>query len=150
MRTSAKDGLTGLVCLAGGLAFFLLSAPLPEQSQTFPRAAALLVIIPSVLLIIRALRGRQAEAPATRRTGFTAEDRRVGAVIVASIVYAASLKFLGFFVASAIFIPACAWFLGMRRPVPLVLTTAGFLVVMYWLFRIALRVPLPASPLGWI
>lgn len=68
--------------------------------------------------------------------------RFIGLLICLGI-FAAAFETLGFFIPAAVFIPFISFLLGYRRPVVIVLTTAGVLVFVYLVFVQLLSVNLP-------
>ena len=62
-------------------------------------------------------------------------------------VYAATFDRLGFYLSSAIFLPLAMLLLGARKPLTIILTTAGILLFVYLVFARLLEVPLPGGSL---
>ena len=62
-------------------------------------------------------------------------------------VYAASFEFLGFYLASAVFLPVAMLLLGARKPILISLTAGGILLFVYLVFEKLLGVFLPTSSL---
>lgn len=73
-------------------------------------------------------------------------DGRIGAALIVIVLgYAVSIPWIGFDIATAIFVAVTLILQGERRPqvvVPMSLLTAGILV---WLFRHLMGVPLPST-----
>jgi putative tricarboxylic transport membrane protein len=63
------------------------------------------------------------------------------------LVYAVLLTPLGFYLSSALFLPASMLLLGARKPLTISLSTAGVLLFVYLVFALLLEVPLPESTL---
>lgn len=62
-------------------------------------------------------------------------------------LYAAAFDRLGFYLSSALFLPLAMLLLGARKPLTIILTTAGVLLFVYLVFARLLEVPLPAGTL---
>lgn len=73
--------------------------------------------------------------------------RRFWGLCILLFIYAASFELLGFYLASAIFLPTAMLMLGARKPIPLSLTTGGILLFVYLVFEKLLGVFLPTSSL---
>lgn len=68
-------------------------------------------------------------------------------LLVLLFIYAAFLGKLGFFISTALFIPAACWLLGYRRIIPVVLSTLITLGFIYLVFVKLLAVHLPQGNL---
>lgn len=64
-----------------------------------------------------------------------------------SFVYVLLVTPLGFYPASALYVPVLSWSLGLRRPVMLVLSVVITLVVVWLVFQKFLMVPVPMGTL---
>ncbi|WP_430734909.1 tripartite tricarboxylate transporter TctB family protein [Halodesulfovibrio aestuarii] len=73
--------------------------------------------------------------------------RRFWGLCILLFLYAASFELLGFYLASAIFLPVAMLLLGARKPVTISLTTVGILLFVYLVFGKLLGVFLPTSSL---
>lgn len=62
-------------------------------------------------------------------------------------LYAATFDKMGFYLSSALFLPLTMLLLGARKPLTILLTTAGVLLFVYLVFARLLEVPLPAGTL---
>jgi putative tricarboxylic transport membrane protein len=69
------------------------------------------------------------------------------ALLILMFVYAALLEPLGFYIASALFLPVTMVVLGTRSKLRIILTTACLLLFVYLIFALVLGVPLPESHL---
>ncbi len=69
------------------------------------------------------------------------------ALLVLMFVYAMLLEPLGFYLASALFLPLTMYILGSRKLLSIVLTSAGVLLFVFLIFALLLGVPLPESSL---
>lgn len=94
-----------------------------------------------LLLSLRRPAAEGEAAPADTKT------RRFWALLLLLGAYAAALEPLGFFLASAGFLPLAMYATGARRPLPVALTTAGVLAFVYLIFVELLEVHLPSGTL---
>lgn len=63
--------------------------------------------------------------------------------IAVSALYILGLMYLGYIVATTLFVGVMLWFLGMRQPIRLLVIAICTSTVIYWLFEKFLVVPLP-------
>jgi len=68
--------------------------------------------------------------------------------LFAMLCYAWITPRLGFFPASFLFMLCLGWFLGFRKPLPLLGGTAGLLAFIWLIFVKFLAVPVPGGPWG--
>lgn len=73
--------------------------------------------------------------------------RKFWGLCILLFLYAASFEFLGFYLASAVFLPVAMLLLGARKPLPVGLTAVGILLFVYIVFEKLLGVFLPTSSL---
>ena len=114
------------------------------QAGYFPFYVGLLVCGSSVLTFLRALRNVSLAAES-----FVAREelRTILTVLVPTIVYVALIYFLGFYVASTIFIAYFMWWLGKYSWFKIVPIAVGVSVAFFLVFEIWFAVPLPKGPL---
>lgn len=60
-----------------------------------------------------------------------------------TVAYVLACEYIGYYTASAVFIPAAAWVLGLRRPYMVSITTVVYCVMIYFVFEILFERPLP-------
>lgn len=110
------------------------------DARVFP----LIVLVPSVILGLHiAVRGvlrqrRGEEAPA-----FFVSPARFALVVGSAALMIIGVQVLGFLTTVAVAIPLLSFLLGYRRPLPVLLTTVGFVLVIYIVFIEILSRPLP-------
>ena len=107
----------------------------------FPRGVAAMLAVCSVLLVWRSVAARM-------RTGQSrivpvGRPLPVLASMVLVVVYPLLLEWLGYYVATGVWLPVFLWVSGYRRPVGLALVSLGFLVFTKVVFQQALGTPLP-------
>lgn len=141
------DAGIGAVMLAIALWFWFGSAAIQSQSRglmspiAFPRAISAMLVLCAVLLLARSLvPGRLAEASAlvsVERPWF------VLAAMGMTILYPLLMASLGYYLATALWLPPFFWIAGYRKPVGVALATAGFLVFTRVIFQHVLGTPMP-------
>jgi hypothetical protein len=112
----------------------------------FPMLAAGLMTVSSAVV----LRGALRRAPAPGGIGrFLAEVTPLRLVLVLGLValYVATLPWLGFILASALFLLASMGLLWRRRPLAVALVAAVSLALVYVVFRVLFQVVLPEGTL---
>jgi putative tricarboxylic transport membrane protein len=77
----------------------------------------------------------------------TAAPLRFWGLLICMFGYALLLEPLGFYFASALFLPAAMVLMGARKKMQVILTSAGVLLFVYAVFAKLLSVPLPESSL---
>lgn len=141
------DAGIGAVMLAIGLWFWFGAGWIQSQSRglmspiAFPRAISAMLVLCAVLLIARSLApGRLAKASAlvsVERPWF------VLAAMGMTILYPLLMASLGYYLATALWLPPFFWIAGYRKPVGVALATAGFLVFTRVIFQHVLGTPMP-------
>ncbi len=103
------------------------------------------------LEIVFALRKRERREPRegeSDKMAVAARPLRFWGLFVLLLAYSALLSTLGFYLASALFLPLAMLLLGQRKPVTILLTTGGVLLFVYLVFVRLLEVSLPAMNIG--
>ncbi len=67
--------------------------------------------------------------------------------LIAIVVLLILIRLSGFIVASVIFIPVFGWILGMRKIIPLMITAISSAAFLYFVFVVALKLPIMRSVL---
>lgn len=147
MSSSLGDRVAGGLLLALAVSVFAYTFTFPAPLQpldpgvtAFPRMVAVLIGVLSLVLLVRPQEGEA--LPRGRST-----LQVVGTVLLLS-VYAVALDRLGFVITTILFLLAELLLIDVRRPVYLILVPLGLGVGLYYIFRVLLEVPLPASGLG--
>jgi len=115
------------------------------QAGYFPFYVGLLICLSSAAVLVRALRNTAlaAESFVSRE-----ELKMILTVLVPTVVYVALIAFLGFYVASTIYIAYFMWQLGKYAWVKIAPISIGVSVAFFLIFEIWFAVPLPKGPLG--
>lgn len=123
-----------------------------------------LCAIQFVLYALRSLRHKKEVAPVAENADSTnATDPKISdekqifrlsknpkpfwTLLVLLVIYASAYPYLGFYLASAIFLPVTMLVLGARNPISIVFTTAGVLAFVYAIFDKLLEVYMPIGSL---
>ena len=72
---------------------------------------------------------------------------RFWGLFILLLLYSISLSYLGFYLASAVFLPLAMLLLGAKKLLSICLTSAGVLLFVYLIFAKLLEVPLPEGSL---
>jgi putative tricarboxylic transport membrane protein len=109
----------------------------------FPFYVALLICISSAMVLIRGVRNRALAEESFVSRG---ELAKILVVLVPSIVYVGVIAYLGFYVASILFIAYFMRRLGKYSWIMVVLVSVGVMVAFFLTFEIWFSVPLPKGP----
>ena len=108
---------------------------------TFPRGLALLLGVVALMLALRALVGLRGLASHT--TTVIERPVAVGLGIGLVVLFPILMSSLGYYLATAIWLPLLLWVAGYRKPIGILAYTAGFLAFVKLGFGMLLRTPLP-------
>lgn len=138
---AASELIGGLAFLVLGLGAVYLSRDFAADAAAFPAVIGVLMALLSCAMIVRTLAASvtytQAPAPLVKHWP------RFVASIAITLAYIVILPTVGFFSSSALFVPVLSVVLGFRRPAYLAITTVLFIALLYALFTLLLRRPLP-------
>ena len=147
VRSEVIDLLVGFGLLILAAAFWLGAAQFDDVDvtgigpATFPRGIALLLGVASVMLVARAIAALGGRTPAG--INVTGRPGHVVAGMALVILFPVLMTNLGYFVGSALWMPALFVVAGYRKPLGIVLLTAGFLAFAKVAFEMILGVRLP-------
>ncbi|MFV0421064.1 tripartite tricarboxylate transporter TctB family protein [Oleidesulfovibrio sp.] len=142
--------LGGFLVLAVLLFSSTASYPKSVQGSTaeYVRFLGLSTGILCVLQIILSMRAKgKAKEKQQEKLKIAAAPRPFWLLVVLLLLYAAGFEFLGFYLASAIFLPVTMVMLGARKPLSIILTSGGVLGFVYFVFEKLLGVYMPVSSL---
>jgi hypothetical protein len=136
-----KESLAAAALLALALFAWTDAASFAAEARVFPRLVASAMGVLALAMLARSFFTSAEE----RKRPFFKSLRYflVCLALIGGYVYSTSL--LGYFTASAIFVPAFALLLGLRRPVVIVASTVGFVVLANLVFVQAFQRPLPTE-----
>lgn len=147
VSTLVADALVALFMFAFAVALWVgveAFAPGPWRAQgagSFPRSIALLLGMCSLLLLGRTLLAWRAQ----RQAGNVALRRphAVAAAMLLAVAYPPLIDALGYYLATAVWLPVLLWVAGYRKPKGVVLASLGFLVFSRIVFQQLLGTPMP-------
>jgi hypothetical protein len=112
------------------------------QAGYFPLRMGVAILIASIVVIIQALLRND-------RSAFVEHTqlKLVATVLLPLTAYIAAIQFTGIYVASALFIGIFMALVGKFSPLRSAVTGIVINLVMFWIFEILFKVPLPKGPL---
>jgi putative tricarboxylic transport membrane protein len=113
----------------------------PEAGY-FPLRMGLFILLASITVIVQAVL-KNDTSPFVERT----QLRQVAIVLVPLVIYIAVLRILGIYVASALFIGLFMMAVGKFSWWKSLIVGAGINLVLFWVFELQFKVPLPKGPL---
>lgn len=134
----ARDSFVAVVIFVFSAAFFYMAGDYEGGAEVFPRGVSAVMMIASTILFFRGMRG-----PAGGERLEPGSAFRIAGVIILTILYIVAVDSLGFVTSSLVFVPATAYFLGIRNHLLIWLATILFVVTVAYLFRNVFQVPLP-------
>lgn len=147
-RRSAEIAVAAVVAAFGLLAIvsnYLLGAGWAEdgpQAGYFPLRMGVAICIASLVVLVQALRKNDRSAFVER-----AQLKLVATLFLPLVVYIASIKLIGIYVASALFIGIFMKLVGKFNWWKSAAAGIGINLVLFWVFEIMFMVPLPKGPL---
>ena len=140
LKSRKQDLVIGLIVVAIGVAMFIGTKDFPDVTQLYSRIVLIIFTVIGAVLVLTSL--INAKKPGGEEVSV---KEFVNPLIIFAIVvaYVVLIDLVGFFVSSALFMPACMLFMGYKKPLPMILTTIGMLAFIYILFVVQLKVRLP-------
>lgn len=130
-RLRRPETLTAMGLIAGSAALLTLTPELPALSALLPIAMLLsLMVLAGVLLVkdqLSASRGQTAKP-------MTESPHRVLGALIGIVVYMVCVEYLGFYLSTAVSVPALAYAFGYRNGPGLVLATLIVVGSIYGIF----------------
>lgn len=141
MSLNVKESATALALLALAAGAWFGAVTFAAEARVFPRLVAGVMAALALIMLGRSV--FMATDTQQRRFFKHFPTFLLCLGLILGYVYATSL--LGYFTASAMFVPAFALLLGLKRPVVIAASTLGFLVVTHLVFVEAFDRPLPVE-----
>lgn len=113
------------------------------EQKIFPRLTILFIAIPSFLLMVSGIRKGFFSTEGAPFVTVLKESRYCLGAVVLMVVYGVGLMYLGYYSATFLAVAAFMMYLGERRPLPLVLTPIGLLLLVNIMVERILSYPLP-------
>ncbi len=146
MKSNRIDLLTGIGLCLVSLAVFIYAFEYSGRGVNsygpnfFPQAIACLLFLASAGLIYQALKGRvSASIESINKAGFV----KASVTLALAIIYVFAMNFVGFFIATIAFLYAVMFYLGQRKQIVLTITAFSVAGVIYGIFSVFLKIPLP-------
>ncbi len=136
------ESLFLIVCGALSTVFLVVSFDYSDMARAVPNICAVFVLLCVLFRLTQIWRRSGAEKVVLK------VHKRAGPFIAMLAGYTAGVSLLGLMLASALFIPICMYWMGHRRLTLIAIITAGYLVLVYLVFVVGFRMPLPDSLLG--
>lgn len=114
------------------------------ESGYFPLRIGVILCLASLVVLLKSLLGKQ------RDKGIFVSWQRLKPVLLVLLptaLYVLAIKFLGIYVASALFIAAFMRVMNRSHWLKIFLVSCGVNALLFWMFEIQFRVPLPKGPL---
>ena len=136
--------LVGVVMIVDNYRIGAGWAPEGPEAGYFPLRIGVIICIAAALVLFQDLFGKGEGRKVFVTFG---RLRHVLAVLLPTIVYVLAIKFLGIYVASAIFIGAFMRVMDRFGWLKTVVISVGVSAALFWLFELQFTVPLPKGPL---
>lgn len=133
---------------AGAVIIFLVAAAawwfsrdLPTEARLFPQIVILLMATLSIIMFAKTLKGE----PRTDGEPFVKRPGNLLITVVGSVGYIFLVSQIGYFTATVLFMPGLALLLGYRNPVVIAVVTIAFLLLIWVVFVVIFKRPLPTE-----
>lgn len=141
------DKIGSILWLLLAVGIIIASADLPTGTGEtgagfYPRVIAVLIAGFACIQLIRSFYDEGFQT----RTLSRVQAQRVLIVIALVTVYVLSLPWLGFVTGTLLFLIVGMLYSGARSPVRIGIASVGLALLLYYVFAIFLRIPLPESP----
>ncbi len=117
------------------------------QNSTAAYVRFLGISLGLLCLVELVLWGRKRADGEKKMLNMTTAPGKFWGLLILMFVFAMLLEPLGFYLASALFLPVTMVVMGSRKKLQIILTSAGVLLFVYLVFEKVLSVPLPESSL---
>jgi putative tricarboxylic transport membrane protein len=149
-----KETLLGSAMLIAAVVYLVAVARFPDTAARYraiapsflPNLLGIVLVILSGLLIVQGIRAPKAailEIETSKANGI-----RTVALLGLFILFVRSFRFVGFAPSSFLFVTALQFLLGERRIIRVLLLAVAITGVLYLIFVVLLRVPLPRGVLA--
>lgn len=147
MKKIHTDTYIGIFLLIVGIIFLNISKSMPKDAASFPRIIFWMIIILSSILTIFGLFKTFKTVNSKQSTSTFSLSAFISPAIVVgiSLAYIFGIKYIGFYVSTALFIPAMMLFFKEISVKRIALTTAITLLALYLIFSLFLGVIMPKA-----
>lgn len=123
-----------------GIFIVVTSNKMDASEGTFPTMVGWLTVLVSVVQLYNDIRKKECKN--------VFENSCILKVVVATVIlfaYVLLLKKIGYIVDTILLAAVTMWFLNYRNVKAILLSSVGFTLIVYAIFKVLLKVPLPAS-----
>ncbi len=142
-----QDVYISLLSIAAGIFLYTVADQMNAQSAFFPKIMLTVFIALMAVILIQGIRksvaATNAEVRADVRMLKWEQNRMPYAVFLIMVLYVILMKYIGFFIATGIFMPGLMLFFRNRSKKAIIGVTIGSLVLIYLLFVVFLKATLP-------
>ena len=136
--TMNASRLSAIVLILFSGFFFYIAGAYPAEAALFPRALLVGIMLLSIVLIVRSYQFDAYKAKLRMN-----QKMQVASCALAAAVYVASMPYIGYYVASALFILFFAFILRFQNKVVPVVVAVSFPLIVYVVFEVLLNIPVP-------
>ena len=140
-----QDIATGSVFLVISGALLLQASDLPAGAALLPSVALGAIMVLSAILVLRGLRAAHAASTIDDGQLFIESPKRLLIGIAAIGVYIFAIETVGFYPATALFVPVTAFVLGARNLIGVIVAGVSFLLFTYVVFDLLFERVMPAG-----
>jgi hypothetical protein len=148
IRYMVKNYMFAVLALLFTIVYWINAYDLPRASLVFPRALLYILVPLFIWNFVNSLRGFRKELESEKEDGTKWEcglNLTTPKVVVTllTLAYIVIMPLLGFVVTTVLYLAALAYYLGLRKLVPLVTFTLVYIATLYAVFVVWLGVRLP-------
>ncbi|HBW38032.1 tripartite tricarboxylate transporter TctB family protein [Desulfosporosinus sp. BICA1-9] len=142
MSQRTVDRIIVLFLLVMSISLYVIAEGFPSGADTFPKVMLSFIFIFSLILLWTTFRSKKIETSNEVKIDFRKAGRPY-LTLIFCVIYVFGVQYLGFFVSTAIFGALFMMYLGVKNYLTILISLASLLSVVYLLFVLQLRVPLP-------
>ena len=135
MDMAKKNRITAIVVIVLSIFSLLEAKSYPAEAAAYPLAILLMAIVLSVILLVT--------KPRVKTKPGNIVYRQLYGMIAFTIAYYILIRVIGYYFATLLYVLVSMYFLKERNLIVLASVSVGFVVVLYCVFGLFLRVPLP-------
>ncbi|MGP9808474.1 tripartite tricarboxylate transporter TctB family protein [Halomonas sp. AOP12-C2-37] len=141
-----RDIISGVAFLILGCTVLWVGNGFDAGAAYVPMGVGILMCLFSLSLIIKGVKQTLGASESSRITiALIDHPGRFMATVVCCLIYYLAMPTVGFYSTSTLFIMLLALVLGERRPSVVLGITVGFIILLYGLFALMLKRPLPVE-----
>ena len=135
MDMAKKNRITAIVVIVLSIFGLMEAKSYPAEAASYPLAILLMAIALSVILLVT--------KPRVKTKPGNIVYRQLYGMIAFTIAYYIIIRIIGYYFATLLYVLVSMYFLKERNLIVLASVSVGFVVVLYCVFGLFLRVPLP-------